>query len=781
MKLRWNLVYNDIRKNKIISIVLLLFLLLSATLMAGGLRVAGTMLSATAGLDRIATPPEYLQMHKGDYDAEAVQAFSDTHSYIRDSIVVSMLNIDNANIFYDGGTLENCLMDNGFVTQNTEFDYLLDMNQEIATVQDGEVGVSVYYYEELGIKPGDIITIRDGNYKKDLTVVTLIRDAQMNAPLTSSKRFLISEADQRELSEHTGEWEYSFEYLLEPGTDTAVLEKDYINAGMPSNGVAITGSLLNLMNTLSYGLIVFLLMIVSLLLIFIALLCLSYIIKATLTEEHRAIGTMKAIGFSLRSIEKMYLMKYMLLAITAGAIGYFVAIPFSSLCSQSVILYCGTGTTVWMQWVYPIVGIVLLELLITMRCKKMIRKNLKSTVVELLRGEDYKHNEGHYKLPKKKWKNANAVIAFGELSCKWKEYIVLFLVFVLSTFLILLPINMQTTIQDPSFITYMGIGQCDIRVDMQYSNDNEEKAKFEEQRKLLLTQLEQDKEIDQYAVFQTGYIQVQNTNEWEYLRVSSGDETVFPLAYLEGEAPQEEKDIAISYMEATELNKAVGDTVTIKVAEDTLDYTVSGIYQDVTYGGKTAKAQMMFPDQAIEGYVIYLDVQDGASVSEKATEIRELVSGGRVTPITEFVKQTLGGISGHMGTMIVAATVLSLLLVILISMMFLQLVTAREHSAVAIKKALGFTNRDIRIQFGIRILAIQVVAVILGAILTNTLGEVIFGALVSMAGSARITMLISPIVSYLVCPAAQILVCIVTVVSATRVVKKYHIRDQIME
>ncbi len=434
MKLLWNFIYNDIRKNKIMSVVLTLFLLLSVILMAGGLRVTGIMLSSTRGLNQIATPPDFLQMHKGDYDTAAVQKFADTHSYLKDSQVISMLNITNAHILYHGESLENCLMDNGFVVQSQGFDYLLDMNNQIAVVKEGEIGVPVYYHEELGIKVGDVITIQDRDFRKNLTVVTLIRDAQMNAALTSSKRFLISQQDQQEISEHTGEWEYSIEYILNPGADITQLESDYINEKMPTNGVAITRPLLDLLNSLSYGLTAILLLVISLVLIMIALLCLSYIIRATLAEENRTIGTMKAIGFSVDVIRQLYLMKYMTFAIISGMIGYLIAIPFGDICSDSVLLYCGEGMTEWMQWLYPLIGIVLLELLVTFRCRRMIQKNLNSTVIELLRDEEHIKREGRYKLPQYKCVNKNLVVALGELSCKWKEYIVLFLYLYLQHF-----------------------------------------------------------------------------------------------------------------------------------------------------------------------------------------------------------------------------------------------------------------------------------------------------------------------------------------------------------
>lgn len=339
---------------------------------------------------------------------------------------------------------------------------------------------------------------------------------------------------------------------------------------------------------------------------------------------------------------------------------------------------------------------------------------------------------------------------------------------------------MQNTVQDPSFITYMGIGSCDIRVDIQKGNNPET------QKDALLKHLQNDQDISEYTVFQNGYIQVKNADgDWEYLRVSSGDESAFPIQYLEGSAPNAnpelKKEIATSYMEARQLGMKVGDQITIKQGEVIADYTLSGIYQDVTYSGKTGKAPLHFTQESSEGYVFYIKVKDGVAIEEKVKELRQISRGGRVTPIEEFVQQTLGGIIGNVGTVIIASTILSLFLIILITTMFLQLITAKEHSAIALKKSIGFTNWDIRLQFGIRIFVIQLAAIITGTILTNTLGEGLFSALLSNFGAAQIQMLRNPLLADVICPVTQLVVCIITIIAATNIVKKYHIRDQIME
>ncbi|MDF2617312.1 MAG: transporter permease [Sedimentibacter sp.] len=204
MKLLIKLVLKDFKRNKVITTALTVFLFLSALLMAGGLRVTGTIISSLNGFNELAIPPEYLQMHKGDFNEKQLEEFVKTHDYIENSLAVKMLNIRNANIVYKGETLEKFLMDNGFVVQNEGFDLFLNMNNEIAKVKDGEVGVPVYYAEELGIKKGDVITLHEGSFRKDLVVVTLIRDASMNAALTSSKRFLISKQDLEEISSQMG-------------------------------------------------------------------------------------------------------------------------------------------------------------------------------------------------------------------------------------------------------------------------------------------------------------------------------------------------------------------------------------------------------------------------------------------------------------------------------------------------------------------------------------------------------------------------------------------------
>lgn len=776
MKLLLHLVQKDFKRNRVITTALTVFLILAAVFMACGLRVTGIMISSLNGLNKIAVPPEYVQMHKGKYNEKAFKDFVEQQDYIKDALVIKMLDISNGNIVCKGETLDRCLMQNGFVTQNEKFDYLLDQNNKIAVVHNGEIGVPVYYAEDLNIKEGDKIILREGDYQKEFKVTSIIRDSTMNSALSYSKRFLISQKDQNELALHMGEWEYCFEFLLKDNVSTTTLKNAYMDAGMPSNGVAVTAGLFLMINAFSYGLIAIVIIAISILLIAMSILCLSYIIRATMAEENHSIGEMKAIGIPGKEIEKIYQVKYTILAIIAGVIGYFISIPLGDLFSETVIRYCGYGNSEWMNWIFPFVGVVLLSLFVMLRCHRIIRRNLKSTVMELMRGEEKTKNEGHYSLPLRGFKYRNLTIAFGELKCKWKEYITIFFIFVFSSFLLLLPMNMKNTIDNPAFLTYMGIGKSDIRIDIQYSEN------LNEQNRKVMDYLKNDPDIDRYAAYQNGYVKSKNVEgEWEYIRVQNGDNSVFPLEYLEGIAPVKNNDMALSYMNAVDLGKKVGDFISVTYQGKKHIFHVCGIYQDITYGGKTAKADIDFDTKDIEDYIIYMDVHDGINIDKKIAEMRTALPDSKITPVNEFVFQTLSGIVENMSLVEGAAIIISLLLIILITVMFLQLITAREHSAIAIKKALGFSTRDIRIQLGIRLLIIQLLAIITGTILANTLGGVIFAGMLSSVGVAKIKLLVEPIQVYLLCPAGQLFIVVITIIIATKIIKTYHIRDQIME
>ena len=176
-----------------------------------------------------------------------------------------------------------------------------------------------------------------------------------------------------------------------------------------------------------------------------------------------------------------------------------------------------------------------------------------------------------------------------------------------------------------------------------------------------------------------------------------------------------------------------------------------------------------------------MNLKEGASVDQKVSELRQLLPQCKVTPVSEFISQTLGGVTDNIGTIEMSAVILAVTLIILITIMFLQLAMAREHSAIAIKKAMGLRDRDIKLQFGMQVLLVQAVAIVIGTVLANCLGGPLLVALLSSMGCTQIDLIKDPVMAYFIWPVLQLLIGGITTWGATETVRGYSIRDQIVE
>lgn len=124
--------YNDLTKNKGINAALLLIIAMSAFLMTTGSMVMERSVGSVDALFEQAKPPHFLQMHKGDYDPQALADFASERPEISSWLIEDMLGFDGAAISWErpdtdqSGDFSASLIDNLFVTQNEDFDFLLD-------------------------------------------------------------------------------------------------------------------------------------------------------------------------------------------------------------------------------------------------------------------------------------------------------------------------------------------------------------------------------------------------------------------------------------------------------------------------------------------------------------------------------------------------------------------------------------------------------------------------------------------------------------------------------
>ena len=100
------------------------------------------------------------------------------------------------------------------------------------------------------------------------------------------------------------------QFKLKENGNSQEVQTAYIEAGLPANGPIVLGQFFLIFNALTDAAVAMVIILISLLLIMIAALCIRLTFLATMDEDMREIGVMKAIGISKKDIKKVYLNKY---------------------------------------------------------------------------------------------------------------------------------------------------------------------------------------------------------------------------------------------------------------------------------------------------------------------------------------------------------------------------------------------------------------------------------------------------------------------------------------
>ncbi|MFL8798978.1 MULTISPECIES: FtsX-like permease family protein [unclassified Clostridioides] len=763
----------DLTRNKVVTITLFIFILLASMLVSSSINIIVELTDSMTSLFQKSHTPHYVQMYSGKLQQKEIDKFSAKTPYIKKQQTSELLNVNGANIFL-GNKVENqanSVLENSFTKQNDKFDFLLDMDNQIMQIKDGEIGVPVYYMKQSNLKIGDTIKIINGNFFMEFTIKDFIRDSQMNPSLVTSKRFLISDNDWNTLKSNIGESEYLIEFILDDINKISEFETLYQSTKLPQTGTSVTYSIYKLLNSLSDGIVITIIILISILLITISILCLRFTLITTIEEDYREIGVMKAIGIKNGNIQNLYLIKYLLIASFASFLGYILSLFIGPLFTKNIYIYMGAIDKTIFSILVPFIGSVLVFLSVVFFCKVILKKFEKISVINALRGNRSTNSVKYgfsFQIHKNKITNTNILLGLNEVFKKITVYGLLCFVYTICIFIMTVPTNFLNTIKSPEFITYMGAGKSDIRIDLPQTKQT--KHLFNS----ILEKINVDNDVKKYESFTTSSYKIRNKDgKIENIKIENGNFKTFPLTYVKGSAPMKENEIALSVINANELEKSIGDNLSIFLKDKELILTVSGIYQDITYGGKTAKAMLPSSEDNILWHIVNLNLKPGVNVADKLKQYSINYYPAKITDMNNYTSQTLGSVISQLRLVIKLAVVMSIAISSLITAMFFKMLIAKDTPQTAIMFSLGFSTKDIRIQYITRALLILIIGTVLGVIIANTLGQKISGLLLS--GISNLQFVINPLIVYVLYPSVLILTVLTTIIVISRAINKIKI------
>ncbi|MQM24711.1 ABC transporter permease [Glycomyces albidus] len=739
--------YNDLTRNKGVNLALIVILVFSAFLMATGSMVIERVLSSMDQFFDEARPPHFLQMHKGAYDRAELERFASEHPEIDAWLIEEMLGYDSAAIAWErsstgeGGDLADSLIDNLFVTQNAEFDFLLDENGSIPRPDAGEVYVPVAYREQFGIEVGDLLRVQTAEGVQELRVEGFVRDSQMASSLSQSTRFLISEDDFAAMSAAGGAIpEIIVEYRL---TDTSLVQ-DFQTAyesddALPKNGESVPYQLLRIVNALSDGLVAAALMFASLLLVAIALLNARFVIRGTLEDEVRQIGAMKAIGLPNRTISGLYLAKYRAMTFLACVVGGLLAIAAAQMLTRTVQVDYGAAEVDLVSVLVPVLALAFVYVFVIAICRRVFGKIRRIEVVNaLVHGSTLDDRQTARRAAREVKRvrrtslaafgggNLNRRLALLDLRAEARQWVLIPIVMFLAAVLMTLPMNLLSTLSDPAFVTFMGSPESDLRADLEFSED------VDAVHGDLLAAMSADEGLENVRAFANVLYETEGEEGWEVLRVDVGDFSSAAMPFIEG-GPPGTGEIALSVMNAEKYGLATGDEILVRLDGEPSNLTVSGVYQDITGGGLSAKMQGEV-DAGAASYTVFADTAAGADTAELVAEYADAFPSAKVTPMREFMEQTLSYVTDAVRNAALLTFAFGLGVALVITSLFLKLRLTRDRQKMGMLSAVGFSTNELIAQVRGKTLAAVVVGTVLGSVFAATGGESVAGSLLALAG-----------------------------------------------
>ena len=749
------LIKNDLKENKVSMLVIGLFLLLTLTLSFAATRLTVSLTSSIERFVETAKSPHLLQMHSGSVDRERLQNFVQQYPEIASWQLTDFVNVEGSAIrINEKNSLQDSSQDNGFSSQNQNFDFLLDQNNQPAQPRPGQVYIPLYYYNSGKIKIGDQIRVG----KLQLTVQGFIRDAQMNAGLVSSKRFLISQTDLQTLKKEAfASNENLIAFRVHKLSQISTIEQAYKNAELESNGPPmITYPTIKMINGFNDALVILVMGLLVMAIIGITFLCMRFALLTKIQEDLQQIAVMKVMGLPQSFISRVYLTKYYFCLALATIAGWGLSFLLSDPFKKQMALSMGQSPTPFYSYLLEMLVALLLCLLVFWLTARPLSSFKKMTPGQALRLASSNSLTETCSTPKMGLPTIpfldRPYFALKTILSHKKLYLTMLFIVSLISLLILLPASLYSTVMDKNFIQYLGAGQADVLIDISQTEDIDTKTAQ------LLKELQADKDIAEINQYQSQNFSYQDQQgQTQQLRVTLGNHAGFPVKYSQGRYPKNEHEIALSKLKAEELKLKVGDSLTLTVDGQARKLKVVGIYSDLTYGGKTAKAVFKTKQTQTLNSLTTIRLKKASNKAQKINEWKKRYSNYKLTDVEDFFHQTFDDTLAMLRLIQISVFWTGLGIVFILMTLFVYMIFTKDQADLALYRMLGFGSERLRSHYLLAVCFILMLALSIANLLLLSLGQEVCSLLLSSFGISKLQLIINKSLTFLWTPLALLL------------------------
>ena len=732
----------DLKRKKTMNIILLLFVILSATFAASSVN---NILSVVNGLDYFfekADMPDRFYATRGEKKSEYIEDFLQESEYVTDYRREDVIYLISTNLERDGEKL--CEQDRVGMLNNidTVGINLFDSNNDILTeVEKGKIYIAGQDIKKTDLKTGDKITIKLAGVTKEFEFAGFIKDALYGSSMMANPRYVINSEDYRTFADNeaiTADFAgnmYYFNISDEKAfDDTSAKNAPYLQLNFDKNLIRMT----YIMDIL----VAAILMVLSIGLLIVSFVVLRFTIGFTITEEFREIGVMKALGLKNSSIRGLYMVKYLGIAVIGAALGYVISIPFGTLLLKSVSdnMVLGSDNTVFIG-IACCLSVVAMIMLFCWRCTAKIKK---LSPIDAVRngqtGERYK-NRSVMSLSKSRL-GSTGFLSMNDILSAPRQYGLITFIFVLFTLLIMILTATANTIDSDSLLYLLSVKRSDV-----YLTDSElgmeviggiktcDEASAEIEKILAENDMPGKVWVEPWYQLNVEF-EGKNTN-LSFLQCGKTETTDYE--YTEGTAPMYTNEVAFAEAAAKKIGIKTGDTVKITIDGSTDEYLVSALFQSFDQMGMVGRLHQDIeikettPSSLFAFQIDFDDDPDKDEIGRRREKLKEIMNNNIIEDSREFTKSCMG-VGDTMETVRDLSLVLAVVIIVLISVLMERSFIAKERSEIALMKAIGFKERSVVAHHTLRFLVVSVFAVMLSAALSIPFTKLTMDPIFSMLG-----------------------------------------------
>ncbi len=761
----WRILKKDLKRKKTMNIILLLFVILCSMFAAAAVN---NIIAVTGGIEHYfdaADVPDVTmkKMSIGENDLEEKVG---ELACVKEIRTEHWLCVSSSKYFRHNGRELNNFTNAAFLLSDREMaiNYFDENNHIIESVDKGCFYASAPFLQDIDIKEGDEVELAVGNSHLTLKFMGQFKGALFPSGNSNFPYLIMNSADYDYFDQDEATHIMDCKQLCVNTSDVdeiRELAKNYGGVYVYTREESKSFYLYDMLSA-------YVLMMISIMLMFTAFVVLRFTIGFTVSEEFREIGVMKAVGIDNGSIRSLYIVKYLAIAVVGTLIGYFCSIPLRDMMlktiSENIVLGSESGTLIGLL---SSAAIVIMILLFCYNCTRRVNK---LSPIDAVRngqtGERFRKRSllhlGRSKLPQAAFLSVNDVLSSP------KQFSIVIIVFTFCILLMTIMSNLALTLKSEKIRRFFDVPSSEAHImDTEIFRDvmvdqSAHKQIIADAEKLLA-----DNGMPGKCTM-TMSTQFEISHEGKTAMIAFSimkGETNDTLYVDKGSAPQKTDEIAVTVSVLDDLGAEIGDRVTAVINGKEYEFIITGTYSSFMSPAAFLYKDFDFgnlPANNIMGVQIHFDGNpDKAQINKNIEKLKDLLNTDKVYSASDFIKN-FTGMSDTLNTikqmMMIITVIVTALIVILMERSFIS----KEKSEIALMKAVGIDNGSIILQHSLRFVIVSVIACIVSTAILMPISDVMMNWVGNMVGDVSgMKCDFDPIEIFVICPVILIGVTVI--------------------